>query len=140
MGIRDAKPPVELSGPVAKALREAVADADGQRAADLVAVAGPYATHGRSDRLATRAKRVEEPVFFDMPREDDMSPVADHQIAGDVDPPLLQAVDALPQGGHGGARADHDGLACAKLCVFAISPKTYPLWRAPIWAWVKPMP
>ena len=50
-----------------------VAEADGQRAADLVAVTGPDAAHGGSDCLAG-ALLIEQAIFLDVPGEDHVGP------------------------------------------------------------------
>jgi hypothetical protein len=81
-----------------------VAEADRQRAADLVAVAGADAPAGGADRLAAGHTRVEQAVLGDVPGEDDVGPVTDPHLAGHRDAARLQAVDLADHAG----RVEHD--------------------------------
>ena len=76
-----------------------VAQPDGQRAADLVAVARPDAAHRGADRLAAGTLLVQQPVLLDVPGEDHVGPVADHQVLADLDAAGDQAVDLGQQAG-----------------------------------------
>ena len=57
-----------------------VAEANGVRAADLVAVAGPDAAAGGADVLAVGGVLVERPIFGEVPGEDHVGAVAEQQV------------------------------------------------------------
>jgi hypothetical protein len=60
-----------------------IAEPDGERAAHLVAVAGPDAAARRADRFTTGEAAVEQLVFGHVPGKYDVGPVAHEQLAGD---------------------------------------------------------
>ena len=76
-----------------------VAQAHGERAAHLVAIAGADAAHRGADVLAAGAAFVEQPVFGDVPGKDHVGPIAEHQVRADLDAARDQAVDLLQNAG-----------------------------------------
>ena len=93
-----------------------VAEPDRQRTADLVAVAGPDAAAGGADRAPTGKTAVEEPILDDVPREDDVGPVAELEFAVHADAPRLEAVHFVDHLGgiENHATGDHAGHPVAK--------------------------
>ena len=84
-----------------------VAEADRQRPADLVAVAGPDPAARRADRPATRQAGIQQLVFGDVPGENDVGPVADLELAGHRHPARLEHLDLAD--GAGGVEHDPPG-------------------------------
>ncbi len=67
--------------------------------ADLVAIAGTDAAQGGADRLAAGAGFVQQAIFLEMPGENDVGAVADHEVLADVDAAGDEAVDFGQQAG-----------------------------------------
>ena len=82
----------ELGG---KALAIQVAQTNGERTGHLVAVTWSDAAHRRADVLAAGAAFIQNRVFGDVPGKDHVGPIAEHQIAADLDAAGSQAVDLL---------------------------------------------
>ena len=93
-----------------------IAEADRQRAAHLVAIAGADAAAGRADRLAPRQAAVELLVFGNVPRKHEVGPVADPQLAFDANAALLEHVDFPDHAGgiEGHAAGDDAGDVVAE--------------------------
>ena len=68
-------------------------------AADLVAIAGTDAAQRGADRLAAGACLFKQAIFLEMPGENDVGPVADHEVSAHVDAAGDQAVDFVQQAG-----------------------------------------
>ena len=91
--------PANPLDPPAEVLAIHVAEADGERTADLIAVAGPDASQRGADRLAAGTLAVDQPILFEVPGQDDVRPVAEHQVFGDLDAPGAEGVDFLEDAG-----------------------------------------
>ena len=85
-----------------------VAQADGVRAADLVAIAGADAAAGGADVLAVGRALVERAVLGEVPGEDHVRPVADSQIVGVAGTAFGELIELLDHAGriHDDARGD----------------------------------
>ncbi len=89
----------DVLDPLRKIVAIQVAQPHGERAADLVAVAGADAAHRGADVLAAGAALVERFVFGDVPGKDHVRPIADQQVLADLDAAGQQAVDLLQDAG-----------------------------------------
>ncbi len=74
-----------------------IAQANGIRPADFVAIAGTDAALGRADGFAVGGPFVHRAVFDEVPGENDVGPVADEEIGVDLDVAREKAVDFLDQ-------------------------------------------
>jgi len=71
-----------------------IAEANGVRSPDFVAITRSDAALSRADRLAVLARAgLVQPVFFQVPGKDDMGSVGDHQVLADRDSASDQSVD-----------------------------------------------
>ena len=86
----------DLLDPLAETIVVHVAEANGQGASDLVTITGADAPHGGADRFAGRGL-VEQAIFLEVPREDDVGAVADKEIVADLDSPCGVPLDFVQE-------------------------------------------